>query len=249
MYRKIRNTIALAALLAILRGIAAAGPVQIGMLSSSRSDDWLCGAEVLLSAPNSKSWCENAKFGECSECGVLAVRNQSTVPVKLSIKTIGSGFAQPCSPGAIGGFMKCDSGESVPIGNMNECGGSLEPGKRCTLPIEFCPEHAGKSHGEVRVSASSGSGQHDLEIFSLAGTADYPPDLAAADEAMRSRLGALMKLAYVKKVELDRESGGIAINIEVTEDERIGQVRSLIPPKIGGYRTEVTTYSPIFCAE
>lgn len=145
--------------------------------------------------------------------------------------------------------MKCDSGESVPIGNMNECGGSLEPGKSCTLPIEFCPEHAGKSHGEVRVSASSGSGQPDLEIFNLAGTADYPPDLAAADEARRSRLGALMKLPYVKKVELDRKSDGIAINVEVTEDEKIGQVRSLIPPKIGGYRTEVTTYSPIFCAE
>ncbi|HUY39838.1 MAG TPA: hypothetical protein VMV13_13465 [Candidatus Binataceae bacterium] len=58
-----------------------------------------------------------------------------------------------------------------------------------------------------------------------------------------------MKLAYVKKVELDRKSDGIAINIEVTEDERIGQVRSLIPPKIGGYETEVTTYSPISCAE
>jgi hypothetical protein len=246
MNSKIVQTIALAVLVAVLPGIAAAGSVQIGMLSSSKSDDWICGEDVPLSAPNSQSSCESAKFGECTDCDELAVKNQSDVTVKLSIKIIGSGFKRPCS-GAVFGFMRCPSGASVRISTLDECGGSLEPGKSCTLPIEFCPEQAGDSHGEVRVTATSGSAQSHLEVFNLASFGDYPPELAAADEARRSHLDELMKILYVKKVELDTKNNDIAINVEVTEDDKIDQVRRLVPPKIDGYRTEVSTYSAVGC--
>ncbi len=143
----------------------------------------------------------------------------------------------------------CPSGVSVSVGSLDECGDSLQPGKSCTLPIEFCPEQSGESHGEVRVTAASGSDQSHLEVFNLAGSGDYTPELAAADEARRSQLDVLMKILYVKKVELDTTSNDIAINVEVTEDDKIDQVRRLVPPKIEGYRTEVTTYSPIACAD
>jgi hypothetical protein len=249
MHLKVGRTIALVAIVAILPGIAAGGAVQIGMLSSAKSDDWICGENVPLSAPNSQSSCESAKFGECSECGVLAARNQSNVPVKLSIKIVGSGFAQPCSPGAVIGFQKCASGASVRVGTLDKCGnGFLQPGQGRTLGVAFCPDRAGVSHGEVRVSVTESSGKPNLEVFNLAGFGDYTPELAAADEARRSQLDELMKIPYVQKVELDTKSSDTAINVEVTEDDKIEQVRRLVPPKIDGYRTEVTTYISVGCA-
>jgi hypothetical protein len=247
MHLKIGRMIALIAIVAILPDIAAAGSVQIGLLSSSKSDDWICGEDVPLSAPNSQSSCESAKFGDCSDCDELAVKNQSNEPLKLGIKVIGPGFSGPCSMDAIGGFMMCPSGVSIQVGSINECGDSLQPGKSCTLSIEFCPKQSGESHGEVRVSVTAGSAQPHLEVFNLVGSGDYTPELAAADEARRSHLDELMKILYVKKVELDPTSNDIAINVEVTEDDKIDQVRRLVPPKIGGYRTEVTTYIHTLC--
>jgi len=98
------------------------------------------------------------------------------------------------------------------------------------------------------VSATAGSGSPHLEVFKLVGSGDYPPELAAADEARRAHLDELMKIPYVAKVELDTRNDDLAINVEVTEDDKIEQVRRLVPPKIEGYRTEVTTYIPIGCA-
>lgn len=143
--------------------------------------------------------------------------------------------------------MMCPSGVSINVGSIDDCGDSLQPGKRCTLQIEFCPTQSGESHGEVRVSITAGSAKPQLEVFNLVGSGDYTPELAAADEARRSHLDEMMKILYVKKVELDTTNNDIAINVEVTEDDKIDQVRRLVPPKIGGYRTEVTTYSPVGC--
>ncbi|HUY27420.1 MAG TPA: hypothetical protein VMV27_08375 [Candidatus Binataceae bacterium] len=249
MHLKLGTTLALAGLFAISPGIAAGGSVQTGMLSSSNSINWACGEDAHLSAPNSETSCGSAKFGKCSDCDDLAIRNQSGSPVKLHIKIIGSGFAQPCAGGgAYGyGYEKCASGTSIRVGDGNPCGDSLKPGQSCRQSIEFCPAQAGESHGEVRVSVTTGSGSPHLQVFKLVGSGDYPPELAAADQARRSQLDELMKIPYVAKVELDTENDDLAINVEVTEDDKIEQVRRLVPPKIEGYRTEVTTYSPVGC--
>jgi len=247
MRLKLAQTLALATLLAILSGVAVAGSVQVGLLGSSSYDDLICGVDVPLSAPNGPTSCGSAKFANCSDCQDVAVRNQSKSPVKMHIKIIGAGFAQPCRGGAFGGFMKCASGKSVTIGSGDDCGDSLDPGKSCTQSIEFCPDKAGESQGEVRVSVTARSAPPKLTVFYFSGSGDYPPELAAADEARRGQLERLMKIPYVAKVELDTENHDIAINVEVTEDDKIEQVRRVVAPKIGGYRTEVTTYSPVGC--
>jgi hypothetical protein len=246
MHTKLIKILAMVALLSIPTGFAFAGPGQIGLLDSSRYDDSKCIGAVLLPAPGSQSSCGSAKFGKCSSCDRLLIRNQSDAPVKLAIKITGPGFQREQSGGAIGAFMQCPSGASIAWhSGEDECGSSLEAKASCLLPIEFCPEQAGAVHGQVRASVTAGAGQPQVMRFPLVGNGDYSPDLAAADEALRRHLGELMKILYVSKVVLDDTGGDIAINVEVTRDDKIAQVRRSVPPKIEGYRTEVTTYSEV----
>ena len=248
MRLKLAGALALAVFILTLPRFAEAGSVQMGFLSDSSSfDDLRCGENVQLSSPGGESSCGRAKYGECSDCNSLVVVNRTDAPVKLHIKIIGTGFAQPCTGGAFGFGGNCPSGKSIRLGFENDCGNSLGPGKICTQPVEFCPEQAGESRGEVRVSVTAGAEPSKLTVFDVAGFGDYTPELAAADEARRSQLDALMKIPFVAKVELDTANHDIAINVEVTEDDKIDQIRRLVPPKIEGYRTEVTTYIPVGC--
>ncbi|MHB8380843.1 MAG: hypothetical protein ACYDC3_00680 [Candidatus Binataceae bacterium] len=123
-----------------------------------------------------------------------------------------------------------------------------QPGNGASSQSSSAPGKSGESSGEARVSVTAGSDPPKLTVFKLAGSGDYTPELVAADEARRSQLDQLMKIPYVQKVELDTRSNDTAIDVEVTEDDKIEQVRRLVPPKIEGYRTEVTTYISAGCA-
>ncbi|MGH7778330.1 MAG: hypothetical protein ACREQR_00670 [Candidatus Binataceae bacterium] len=229
--------------------VARAGSVQIGLLDPSKYDNWMCGEDVPLSPPSGELSCGSAKFGKCSDCPELAVRNRSNVPQKLKIKILGAGFAQPCGGGGhyAYGNVKCASGTRVSSGFGTDCGDLLAPGEGCTQPVEFCPQKAWESRGEVRVTVTAGTDKPHVEVFNLVGSGNYSPELAKADAARRSQLEELMKIPYVEKVELDTANHDLAINVEVTEDDKIEQVRRLVAPKIEGYRTEVTTYISVGC--
>jgi hypothetical protein len=94
---------------------------------------------------------------------------------------------------------------------------------------------------------SAGAGQHQVASFPLTGSGEYTPELAAGDKAMRRHLGELTSVPHVAKVELDNTGGDIAIDVEVTDADKIDQVRRIVPPEIEGYRTEVTTYEEVGC--
>jgi hypothetical protein len=241
--------LAMLTILAMSGGVAIAGPVQIKLFDSSSYDNWLCGISGPSTLAGTEASCGSAKFGKCSDCPGLLIRNTSHAAVKLEVKIAGPGFQHECKPGAYVGSMQCPSGKSIPIlSGQNECRETLSPEASCLVPsVEFCPQRDGAVHGEVIAFVSAASGPHQVVSFPLAGAGDYTPDLAAADKARRRHLGELTSLPHVAKVELDNTGGDIAIDVEVAEGNPIDPVRRAVPPEIEGYRTEVTTYEDIGC--
>jgi hypothetical protein len=243
--------LAMLAMLAISSSVVIAGPVQIQLFDSSKYDDWICGTIGPPTLPGNQGSCGSAKFGKCSDCPGLLIQNNSHAPVKLAIKIVGPGFQEQCAAGAFVGIMRCPSGASVRVfGDQNGCGNLLKAGESCIVSaLEFCPQQAGAVQGEAMAFVSTASGQHQVVSFPLLGSGDYTPALAAADAAMRRHLAELLSVPHVRKVELNNAKGDIAIDVEVTDPDKIDQVRRAVQPEIGGYRTEVTVYDEVFCAE
>ena len=63
---------------------------------------------------------------------------------------------------------------------------------------------------------------------------------------MRVRhLAELMKVPNVRGVVLDDSDHRLVIEVQVSSDRDIGQVRKKVPLQLEGYRTEITTYMPV----
>jgi hypothetical protein len=89
----------------------------------------------------------------------------------------------------------------------------------------------------VRVT---GSGEVVTKSYELTATADYPPDLAAADRVRKAHFDELMRISHIARVSLDDSADDIAIDVEVAHDEDIAAVERQVPPRLDGYRVEVT---------
>jgi hypothetical protein len=242
------TALAIIAAVAVSSRLAFAGPVQIKLFDSSRYNDWICGAGGPPTLPGSQASCGSAKFGKCSDCQGMLIQNRSHSPVKLAIQITGPGFGRKCT-GAVIGFTQCSSGKNLGwVSGTKDCGASLDPGKSCLLPsVEFCPRQAGPARGAMLVSVSDSSGAHRELRFPLVGSGDYAPELAAADQAIHRHLDELMKIPHVANVKIDNSDNEIVIDVEVTQGHPIDPVRRAVPPEIGGYWTEVTTYIPVGC--
>jgi hypothetical protein len=161
----------------------------------------------------------------------------------------GAGFSEAHDGGAFfsfGDITECDGPnghEERHFSGPNSCG-HLLPGKSCSEGLEFCPEQSGSSHGDVKVTVRS-TGTPQTTTFGLIASANYSPELQAADEARRRHLAELMKIPHVVKVELDPKGNEVLINIEFEQGKSLDRVRRAAPPKIEGYDVEVTTHMEI----
>ncbi len=225
-----------------------AGTVHTGILKDSDSTKFECDGSIPVESPNSDSRCKSAKYGDCSSCNSVAVTNNSDAPIDVEIAVSGAGFSEAHEGGAFlyGSITECDGpngAEERRFSGPNPCG-HLLPGKSCSNDLEFCPEQSGSSHGQVKVTVR-GAGTPQTTTFGLIGSANYSPELQAADEARRRHLAELMKIPHVVKVELDPKDDAIYINVEVERGKSLDQVRRVAPPKVEGYDLEVTTYMEI----
>ena len=228
-----------------------AGTVHVGLLRDSDSNKFECDGSIPVENPNSDSRCESAKFGKCSSCNSVAVTNNSEAPIDVEITLSGAGFSEAHGGGAFYSFdtAECDGPngpEERHFSGPNPCG-HLLPGKSCSNDLEFCPEQSGASHGQVKVTVR-GAGAPQTTTLGLIGSANYSPELQAADEARRRHLAELMKIPHVVKVELDPKGDDIFMNVEVEQGKSLDRVRRAAPPKVEGYDVEVTTYTDVFYA-
>jgi hypothetical protein len=222
-----------------------AGTVHVGILKDSDGHKFECDGTIPVENRNSDSRCESAKFDKCSSCNSVAVTNNSGAPIDVEIAVSGAGFSEAHEGGAsfYGDIAECDGPngpEERHFSGPNPCD-HLLPGKSCSTDLEFCPEQSGSSQGQVKVTVR-GAGTPQTTTFGLVATANYSPELQAADEARRRHLAELMKIPHVVKVELDPKGDDIFINVEVEQGKSRDQVRRAAPPKIEGYDVEVTTY-------
>jgi hypothetical protein len=206
------------------------------------ADAWLT-TEV----PTGETACTPAKFDKMSDCWTVVIFNGSSQEVKLEFATSGEPFVIPPhrGMGMIGpGPLLCYK--------------HLEPGESCFQDVAFWPRTGEVYHGTIRVTASSSNGS-TTRTFRVKGTSDYPPDLQAAEQVRQRHEAELKAIPHVASVELDnddlegRDEGrvsptahglGIKINVTVMNQDGIEAVHKLVPPKIEGYDTEVTDYTP-----
>lgn len=169
------------------------------------------------------------------EVGGLGFRGEgvaSISPVTLM------GMACQAGPGRKGGFA------------TNSCY-NLAPGQNCVTSIEFCPEQAGTTEAQLKVTAGTGAAVK-IKSFALIGKADYTPALIAADEVRKRHLAELLKIPKVPWVALAQSHGKILIDVQVEQNDDGGktpddvkQVQRQVPNKIEGYDVEVTEFIPI----
>lgn len=228
--------VVLASAALLLRYAAAnAGAVQIGLVNDAEFEKWNCGGPV-AGLSRTKSGCENAKFDETSTCDTVIITNDSSEQVKVELQVKGPGFEQP--PNHWGGMFsyggpRCNERAIV------ECSEGLAPGLSCYQNLDFSPRDSGVSNGRVEVRVT-GSGEPVTKSYDLSALAEYPPDLEAADQIRKAHLDELMRIPHVARVSLDNSESDIAIDVEVIHEEDIPKVERQLPPRLGGYRVEVT---------
>ena len=119
----------------------------------------------------------------------------------------------------------------------NQCE-TLDPGHSCYQDIEFWPRDSGLSTGHIEVQVA-GSGAPIAKSYELVATAEYPPDLAAADQVRKAHLDELMRIPHVVRVSLGNSGDEIVIQIEVAHEEDIQKVERQVPSKLDSYPVEV----------
>jgi hypothetical protein len=234
--------IAVSLALVLLCSTANGGAVQIGLVNGSEFDKWNSGGPV-AGLSRTKSRCENAKFDETSMCDTVVITNGSNEAVRVTLQMTGSGFEKlepPNQPGSIalapGVFYSCGpTGEQRTIDNRCD---TLEPGHSCYQNIEFSPRDSGTSTGHIEIRVT-GSGAPIPKSYELVATAEYPPDLAAADQVRKAHLDELMRIPHVVRVSLDNSGDEIVIQIEVAHEEDIQKVERQVPSKLDSYPVEV----------
>ena len=220
-----------------VRTIIAAEPgnVHIYVLSDEELTSWIYHSPLPSGAATTELACDVTKYGDTSSCRNILVRNDSAETVGIEIQVSGSGFEEP-PYGEIGRY---DFGGPPPRSDAHPCSEMLAPGANCYQWIAFSPCDSGVSIGRVEVRVT-GSGNPITRTYELTATADYPPELEAADQVRKAHLDELMRISHVARVSLDDSAGDIAINVEVAHEEDIPKVEREVPPRLGGYRVEVT---------
>jgi len=219
-----------------MRPVAAdTNSVRIDILSDDELTNWIDQSPIPAGAERAEPSCGRAKYEETSSCQNAVITNGSDETVAIEIQVSGSGFEDPPS-GEIGRF---DFGGRSRRPNVNLCSVALGPGASCYQPLAFSPRNSGVSIGRVEVRVS-GKGTPVTRVYELAGVAEYPPDLEAADQVRKEYLDELMRISHVARVSLDDSGDDIAIDVEVAHEEDIPKVEREVPPRLGGYRVEVT---------
>ena len=219
-----------------LRSIAATGGVvEIGVLNDDDLVSWIFQSPMPVGAAQAQPGCDVAKYGETSSCRNIVITNSAAETVVLEIQVSGAGFEKPLygDPG------RYDFGGPPPRPNVEPCSDHLAPGVSCYQPIGFSPRDSGVSIGRVEVRVT-GTDKTVTRSYELTATADYPPDLEAADQVRKAHLDELMRISHVARVSLDDSGDEIAIDVEVAHEEDIPKVEREVPPRLGGYRVEVT---------
>ena len=222
------------AALTLCRGQAIAGSVQIGLVNGLELEKWECGGPV-PGQSRTKARCENAKFDETSSCDTVVVTNDSSEPVKVELRLSGPSFEEP--PSRTYGVFSFGPQRCKQRSIANSCE-KLDPGDSCYQGIDFWPRDSGTSQGRIEIRVT-GSDQLLTKSFDLVATADYPPDLLAADQVRLHHLDELLRIPHVVRVSLDNANGDIVIRVEVADDDDIPKVERSVPPKLEGYRVEV----------
>jgi hypothetical protein len=214
---------------------ASAGSVEIAYVDDAGLDRWLAGGPAKV--PTGETACKPAKFDESSPCGNIVISNHSSQGTTVSFKT-GSEEFWTGSPGAV--FVFGGPGHvPLPCSAMN-VRGNLKPGESCFEHVDFWPWTGDVSHGTIHVVVKSGDSSTGTD-FKFIGTSHYPPELQAAEEVRQRHEAELKKISHVETVELD-DHDGIKINVTVTDEDDIEDVRRQVLPKIEGYDTEVTQH-------
>ena len=232
---------------------ASAGSVDVGLANRDEFDAWLCNGVMPPEKSDQPSSCGSAKFNECSSCEALVITNHTDQVVTPEIQVRGLGFSgqgvASLSPVALMG-MACEARAGRKGGFATNSCYNLGPEKNCVTNIEFCPQQAGTTEAELKVSVGTGS-TRKVTTFKLIGKADYPPALVAADEVRRRHLAELLKIPKVHWVALDRAHGKILIDVLVEQNDDgdktpqdIAKVRRKVPERIEGYEVEVTEFIP-----
>jgi hypothetical protein len=107
------------------------------------------------------------------------------------------------------------------------------------VEVYFSPLHHGNSLGHLEV-ITGGAAQRVVKTYELSAVGDYPPELEAADEVLRRHETELLKIPHVLRLSLDDSDDDIAIDVEVAGEQDIEKVEREVPPRLGGYRVEVT---------
>jgi hypothetical protein len=216
---------------------ASAGSVEIAYVDDAGLDRWLAGGPAKV--PSGETACTPAKFQESSPCGNIVISNHSSQAITVSFTT-GSEEFWTGSPGAFGVF---GGPRHFPLPcSATNVRGNLRPGESCFENVDFWPWTGDVSHGSIHVIVKSGSVSTTTD-FKFLGTSHYPPELQAAEEVRQRHEAELTKIPHVAGVELDNDNqDGIKINVTVTDEDEIEDVRRQVPPKIEGYDTEVTQH-------
>jgi hypothetical protein len=233
------KTVALVAVLSLvlLRCVTAnAGGIQIRLLTDDDLTNWNCGAPLPSASAQAKPECGLAKYGETSSCPSVAITNDSADEVKVELQVSGSGFEQPPNRWAA---MYSFGGPPCNRRDIDRCSDGLTPGHSCYQNIDFAPRDSGVSTGHIEVRVT-GSGEAITRSYDISAVAEYPPELAAADQVRKAHLDELMRISHVARVSLDDSDDDIAIDVEVAHDGDIAKVERQVPPRLDGYRVEVT---------
>src|SRR5208282_5300908 len=134
----------------VFGGQALAGSIQAAFANGSDFTDWVCGAPMPAQQPSEEVSCGIAGFDGCSSCGMLMITNQSGAHLKFHLHFGESQFIDTAN----NGYMFCGNhpGEKQRFLGMG-CS-DLDPGDSCAVPVEFCPEQSGISHGRLGLIAN-----------------------------------------------------------------------------------------------
>ena len=222
---------------------ASAASIEVGYVDDAGLDRWLAGGPAEV--PTGETACKPAKFRESSACGNLVISNHSAQAITVSFTTSSDKFWTGL-PGPLK-FGTSPKG-SLPCSDMN-FRDYLQPGQSCFEQVRFWPWNGDVSHGTIRVIVKSGTDSVSTD-FKFKGTSDYPPELQPAEAVRQRHEAELMKLPHVASVELDNDDkDAIKIDLKISDTDGIKikhdieAVRSQVPPRIEGYRTEVTQFT------
>jgi hypothetical protein len=234
MIMKLAATTLLIAVALFCYTAASAGSIEVGYVDDAGLDRWLAGGPAKV--PTGETVCKPAKFDESSRCGNIVISNHSSQAITVSF-TPGSEEFWTGLPGAFGAFVV--GHERLPCSFTN-VHGFLRPGESCFQRVDFWPWNGDAYHGTIHVVVKSGDSSTGTD-FKFIGTSHYPPELQAAEEVRQRHEAELKKISHVETVELD-DQDGIKIDVTVTEEDEIEDVRRQVLPKIEGYDTEVTQH-------